>query len=74
MAYSRFAKFLVHCVSCGNNTNKGFAITHNGKCKACASGQAAPVETNEHRQGRMIDAGWNAYAREEGHYDLPDWA
>jgi hypothetical protein len=24
------------------------------------------------RQARIIDHGWDAYAREEGHYDIPD--
>lgn len=36
-------------------------------------GQVTMDETNEERNARYIDAGHDAYAREEGWYDEPDY-
>lgn len=64
-------KFSVRC-RCGNLTNRAYAKAHGGQCKACVTGVARPqTESNEHRQGRLIDSGWQGYVREEGHYDIP---
>lgn len=67
--------YLTKCYSCGRTTNRKYASSHKGCCKSCAEGVPAPSrESSEDRQGRLIDSGWNAYAREEGYYDLPNWA
>jgi hypothetical protein len=71
---SKFSKFLTTCL-CGRKTSKTYARAHGGKCKACVTGvEPAKSETSEQRNARMIDSGYQAYAREEGHYDLPDYA
>lgn len=67
-------KYMVRC-SCGRVTSKSYARKHGGKCKECVEpGSTRPSESAERRNARLIDSGWEAYAREEGHYDLPDWA
>ncbi len=67
-------QFLTRC-DCGNTTSKAYARTHGGKCKACVTGQppTETTETAESRNARIIDSGWQAYAREEGHYDQGDY-
>jgi hypothetical protein len=63
--------YLTKC-SCGNTTSKTYARANGGRCKPCVTGQPRqPRETAEHRQGRLIDSGYEAYAREEGYYDSP---
>lgn len=65
-------KYLTKCRTCGGTTSKSYARKTNGLCKPCHTGEPRPAgESNEHRNARMLDAGWNAYAREEGHYDTP---
>jgi len=68
-------RFLIGCASCGAHTSRAYARTHEGKCKACFTGipRQDREETAEHRNARIIDSGWQAYAREEGHYDGPDY-
>jgi len=61
--------YLTKCNTCGSNTSRVYARKHAGRCKACAEPGA---ERRPTRNQRIIDAGWQAYAREEGHYDLPD--
>lgn len=66
--------YLTFCVKCNSNTSKAFAKANHGKCKACASGQSRLGDRIEQsRQARIIDSGWQAYAREEGHYDQGDY-
>lgn len=62
---TQFAQYLTRCNSCGANTSKKYAREHEGCCKGCVAG----IPT---RQERILDAGYTAYAREEGHYDIPD--
>lgn len=67
--------YLVKCVCCGANTSKKYAKAHEGKCKACATGVVQvrrKEESAEARNARLIDNGYQAYAREEGYYDGPD--
>ncbi len=64
--------YLTRC-PCGRNTSKTYARQNGGKCKACVTG-VVPESRASDRQGRIIDQGWDGYAREEGHYDLPDYA
>ena len=65
-----YKKFLVGCTkSCGRSTSKKYAAAHGGACKACATGVNEPSDgVIDSRQARIIDAGWRAYATEEGHY------
>jgi hypothetical protein len=42
-----------------------------GPCKPCVTGVPHQSEA-ERRTRTIIDHGWDAYAREEGHYDIPD--
>jgi recombinational DNA repair protein (RecF pathway) len=65
------AGYLATCVSCGRTTSKQYASRHGGHCKRCASGETAE-RTYEDRNAFILDHGYDAYAREEGHYDLPD--
>lgn len=60
----KLTQYLTRCQSCDANTSKKFAREHDGRCKACVTGVAKPT-----RNERILDAGWQAYAREEGHYD-----
>jgi len=69
------AQYLVPCVDCGRSTSKKYARAHEGKCKACVTGIPKTKkrgESAEHRNARLIDSGYEAYAREEGYYDIPD--
>lgn len=62
-------KYLTRC-RCGGYTTRAYARQHDGQCKACEEGGAALTEKDySTREARVIDAGWEAYAREEGHYD-----
>ena len=68
--------FLTKC-PCGRTTSKSYARVHGGKCKACVNPEQAVKRDEaraERRQGMIIDHGYEGYAREEGHYDLPDYA
>ncbi len=71
MAYGQ--KYLRTCKQCGGFTNSKYARDHAGRCKSCADPDHAPAAHNS-RNARIIDSGYDAYAREEGHYDLPDYA
>ena len=63
-------RFLTHCANCSNTTTKKHAAQHDGLCAVCVNPERHGPTRNEH----LIDAGYDAYAREEGHYDIPDWA
>jgi len=63
------------CSQCGGKTTKQFARTHEGKCKQCSTGvvkKDKPADSSD-RTARIIDSGYSAYAREEGHYDQGDY-
>jgi hypothetical protein len=68
---SQYSRFLTSCTCCGEATSKKYASTHAGKCKACSEGTER-VRDNEN--ALLIDSGYQAYARERGDYDLPDYA
>jgi hypothetical protein len=38
----QYSKYLTKC-ACGATTSKVYARAHNGKCKACSTGEARPV-------------------------------
>ncbi len=65
-------KYLTTCADCGAFTSRKYARDHAGRCKSCA--EPEPARNVPTRNERIIDAGFDAYAREEGHYDLPDYA
>ena len=64
------SQYLIACAVCGGTTSKKYSRAHDGQCKRCAEPTANVPTRNE----RIIEHGYDAYAREEGHYDLPDWA
>ncbi len=64
-------QYLIRCNKCGSNTSRAYARKHQGQCKQCAD-PGAVVRHSPTRNERIIDSGWQAYAREEGHYDIPD--
>jgi len=64
--------YVIECRSCENLTSKQYAAAHSGKCKACFTGTKRPQQSDADRNARIIDCGWEAYAREEGHYDQGD--
>jgi len=66
---TNISQFLTTC-SCGNKTSKAYARAHEGRCKQCVTG--LPKESAPSRNARLIDSGWEAQAREEGYYDIPD--
>lgn len=73
---TNFARFLQNCSECGRPTSKAYARAHAGKCKGCAEGVPPQRQTpsdEETRAARIIDSGYQAYAREEGHYDQGDY-
>lgn len=53
---------------CGRTTSRAYARKHGGKCKACVTWKA-PAPSGPTRTERIIDSGYQAYAREEGHFD-----
>ena len=61
--------YLDSCTRCGRATSKAYARAHDGMCKPCATGEPSPAER---RNAIIIDCGYEAYAREEGHYDTGD--
>lgn len=62
---SRYSQYLTRCVSCGNSTSKQHANAHDGLCAPCAN----PEKRIPTREERILEHGYQAYAREEGHYD-----
>lgn len=58
---------------CGRLTSKDYARRNGGRCKSCVTG-IGQTDRRDSRQGRLIDHGHDACQREDGAYDLPDWA
>jgi hypothetical protein len=65
-------RYLTNCHCCGGATSKAYAKTHDGKCKACTTSTDTRPEHST-RNERILDCGYEAYAREEGHYDCGDY-
>ena len=64
------SKFTTKCNACHGTTSKQYARQNGGKCKPCVTGNPRQ-QSHPDRQARMIDSGYQAYAREEGYYDTP---
>ena len=65
---SRTGLYLVKC-ACGQNTSRKYARTHDGKCKSCVEGTVRESHSDTPtRESRILEHGYQAYAREEGHY------
>jgi hypothetical protein len=62
-----FKPYLVRC-ACGNLTNKQYMKTH-GACKRCSTPLDARDRDVPTREERILEHGYQAYAREEGHYE-----
>ncbi len=62
---NRAAQYLTSCPTCGGRTTRKH-VRDFGTCKACRAPEAPAAGD---RTARIIDAGWGAYATEEGHYD-----
>lgn len=69
MAYQQFKQYLVKCSACGGNTSKKYAREHDGKCKTCSEPNAVPATCYGRNNESILDVGYQAYAREEGHYE-----
>ena len=61
-------RYLTTCKSCGGTTSSTYAQAHDGQCKQCADPGAHVPTRNE----RILEHGYQAYAIEEDHYDIPD--
>lgn len=78
--WNQIKQYMTTCSdpNCGRRTSKQYAKKNGGKCKACVTGQV-PASRNRLRDDgdddrtRMLENGWMAYAREEGHYDHGDY-
>ena len=69
-------KFCARCPKCGGTTSKNYLRQH-GSCKPCATGTEKAERSDDSAgtcYGRnnafILEHGWGAYAREEGHYDF----
>jgi hypothetical protein len=62
--------YLTSCVSCGGTTSKTYATGHNGLCKPCREGHDRETKGSRipTRNERLLEHGYQAYAREEGYY------
>jgi hypothetical protein len=65
---SRYAQYQAICVSCGGTTTGKYAREHVGLCKFCCERKTHPDTPT--REQRILEHGYQAYAREEGHYDF----
>lgn len=57
---------------CGAKTSRKYAREHGGRCKRCVTGVSAAEQRERRtptRDERILEHGYAAYAREEGHYD-----
>lgn len=67
----KYNQYLTSCKQCGGTTSTAHAKKHDGLCKACVRpGEANNTPT---REQRILEHGYQAYAREEGHYDQGDF-
>lgn len=62
-------KFMAKCNQCGRTTSSKYARANGGKCKSCVTGVEQPRSNVPTRNERILKSGYEAYAREEGHYD-----
>jgi hypothetical protein len=70
-------KYLTTCCKCGRKTSRVYARQNGGQCKSCKHPEQARVIADrraEREHSLLIDSGYQAYARERGDYDLPDYA
>lgn len=73
-------RFLQQCAQCGQLTSKAHARAHDGLCKYCVAGADSPATLKddatarrERENANLIDSGYQAYARERGDFDGPDY-
>ena len=66
---SRYSQYLTTCTKCSGSTSKKYAREHEGLCAACVH----PEADEPTREQRILEHGYQAYAREEGHYDQGDY-
>jgi reverse gyrase len=73
--FNPYAKYQAICVSCGGTTTGKYAREHVGLCKYCTERKAHPdsFSNTPTREQRILEHGYQAYAREEGHYDQGDY-
>lgn len=65
--------FQTKCVTCGGATSRKYAREHQGRCKPCVAPASASHAQSTSREARILESGYQAYAREEGHYDQGDY-
>lgn len=64
--------FLTNCDFCFGTTTKLYKREHGGQCKRCAEPGAVEVKVSDDtptRNQRLLESGYQAYAREEGYFD-----
>lgn len=69
------SKFTCKCNQCGGTTSIKYARANGGKCKPCVTGVARkePTSRGPTRNERMLESGYQNYAREEGYYGGGDY-
>jgi hypothetical protein len=77
---STYQRYLTACAQCGQATTKKHAREHAGLCKYCVAGKDSPATLKddatarrERNNANLIDSGYQAYARERGDFDGPDY-
>lgn len=61
--------YLTNCTSCNGVTSRKYAKEHGGHCKSCADPDTTSRSSHPTRNERLLESGFEAYAREEGYYD-----
>lgn len=63
--FYRYEKYHTSCVVCGRKTTKQHARENGGQCASCVE----PQSSTPTREQRVLEVGYQAYAREESHFD-----
>jgi len=67
-----YKQFCCKCVACGGSTSKFYAKQHEGLCKSCTVTGSSKDSSKDN--ALLIDSGYQAFSRERGDYDLPDYS
>ena len=65
-------RYLLECRLCRSVTSKAYARAHDGLCKHCADPSAVRSSDTPTRNERILECGYQAYAREEDYYGYSD--
>lgn len=59
--------YITSCVACRSATSKQYARKNDGRCKRCV--ECDNPSDRPTRNERILEHGYQAYAREEGYYE-----